>query len=161
MKHSEPCLAPNKHLLNVNCCYSHYLTDFTLFSCFIKMNRFVWSLLLISYDEFVQKIIFLITSRCRDKFNSMQSWLKTVAPSPNQLVGMNIREFFGIPTCEYFPKFFPGASFKNDGYYLYPLGLKGRKWGEMVWPCVIGDMLCWGIISIPKRGWLHSHEPWA
>lgn len=67
--------------------------------------------------------------------------MKTFGPSPFQLVGMSTRESFGIPACEYSPRFHPGMGFRNDGYYLYPVGLKGSKWGEMVWPCVIRDVL--------------------
>lgn len=55
IKYSEQCQTPNKHVLSVNYCFYHYLTDFTLFLCFTKMNRFLWSALLISYEEFVQK----------------------------------------------------------------------------------------------------------
>lgn len=57
--------------------------------------------------------------------------MKTVTSSPNQLVGVSTRDCFGIPTCEYSPKFFAGMGFTNDGYYVYPLGLEERKWDEM------------------------------
>lgn len=139
IKHSEQCQGLNKHLLLT--IIINYLTDCTLFLCFTKMTDvYGYDYQLVMINLFRKKI-FLIKSRCRDKFDITQSWLKTVGPSPIQLVGINTRESFGIPACEYSPKFLPGMGFRNDGYYLYPVSLKGRKWGEMVWPCVIRDVL--------------------
>lgn len=159
IKHPEQWLVPKTFIINYH--YYHYLTDLRILLCFTKVKDGYghdW----VSYDEFVQKKIFLVNSKCRDKCNLMWGWLKRVGPSPNQLVGISIRESSGVPTCEHSPRFLPSTGFRNDGYYLYPLGLKGRKWGEMAWPCVIRDVLGNSIHSrkgVAAQSWTLGSAP--
>lgn len=150
IKHSEQWWVPKTFIINYH--YYRYLRNFRILLCFTKWKTFMVMTELAMMNLFRKKI-FLINSKYRDKFNFMWVWLRRVGPSPNQLVGICTRESSGVHTCGYSPRFIPSTGFRNDGHYLYPLSLKGRKWGDMAWPCVIE--------SIPERGFLHSHELWV
>lgn len=113
--------------------------------CFYTLQKgtdFCSHYYLLCYDKIFsrKKKIFLITSWCRDKFNLMQSWLKTVAPSPTQLVRMSTRDSFEISRVSTTLSSFPGMGFRNDGQL--PLAPTEFEREEIGWD---GMALChWG-----------------